>query len=386
MVNFTLSEEQEALRNLAREFAEKEIAPVAAYHDRTGEFPWQIVKRAREIGLRHITIEERFGGGGLGWFETALVDEEMGAACAGIKSIFGAHELALTPLSLAGSEEQKREFLLPITRGSDGEGRPLMAAYCLTEPDAGSDVGAIRTRAERVGDEYIITGTKHFISNGSVASLYTVFASTNPEQKHRGLSVFMVPRDSPGIRAQRMGEKLGQRASDTAEVVFQEVRVPAANRLGREGDGFKLAMAAFDCTRIGVGAAGVGVARAALQASLKFAKAREQFGQPIANFQAIQFMLADMAIKIETARLMNWYAAWLVDQNRPSTYASAIAKCYGSDIAMEAALNAVQIHGGYGYMQEFGVEKLMRDAKLLQIYEGTNQVQRLVIARQLLKE
>ena len=236
------------------------------------------------------------------------------------------------------------------------------------------------------GDEYILNGTKHFITNGDVAHQLTVFASTDLEKKHRGISLFVVDANSPGITRHHMGEKMGHRASDTAEIVFEDVHVPAANLLGKEGEGFKVAMETFDRTRVGIGAAGVGVARAALQASVKFAKERQQFGSPIANFQGIQFMLADMAMKIETARLSVWYAAWLTDNNMAYAYASAIAKAYGSDVAMQVTTDAVQVLGGYGYMADYKVEKYMRDAKLLQIYEGTNQVQRLIIARSLLKD
>jgi acyl-CoA dehydrogenase len=384
MIGFELSAEQKALQRLARDFAQRYVAPVAQQYDRTGEFPWQVIDQAYELGLMNITVAEQYGGGGLGWFESALVAEEIAAACAGVMTTIAAHELALTPLELAASDAQKKKFTIPLIANRQ------LAAFCLTEPGAGSDVASLRTRAVKDGDHYIISGTKHFISNGNVASLYTVFASTEPEQKHRGISAFIVPRDSAGLTPNHMGTKMGHRASDTAEIVFDEVRVPAAQRIGREGDGFRIAMQTFDRTRIGVGASGVGIAQAALDASVKFAKERQQFGQPVANFQAVQFMLADMAMRIETARLAVWHAAWLADQKLLSpasaAHASAIAKCYGADIAMACATDAVQIHGGYGYMQEFGVEKLMRDAKLLQIYEGTNQIQRVIIAKQLLRD
>jgi acyl-CoA dehydrogenase len=382
MVGFELDDEQKALQHLAREFSQNEIAPVAKAYDQSGEFPWPIIKKAYELGLMAVTVGEEYGGGGLGWFESCLVNEELAWGDAGVNTSVAAHELALTPLEIAATDEQKRRFVAPLLH------QHQVAAFCLTEPGAGSDVASLHTRAVPDGDCYVLSGTKHFISNGDVASLYTVFASTDPAQKHRGISCFIVPRDTPGINAHHMGAKMGHRSSDTAEVVFEEARVPAAQRVGREGDGFKIAMATFDCTRIGVGAAGVGIARAALDASLKFAHERQQFGQPIANFQAVQFMLADMKIRIETARLAVWQAAWLADHKAAAHSdgsASALAKCIGSDTAMQCALDAVQIHGGYGYMQEFGVEKLMRDAKLLQIYEGTNQIQRLIVARSLLK-
>ncbi|MEW5718121.1 MAG: acyl-CoA dehydrogenase family protein [Chloroflexota bacterium] len=380
MIDLTLSDEQKALQDLARDFAQKEIAPVASELDRTCRFPFDLLKQAHKLGLLNLTIEEAYGGGGLGWLDACIVGEELAAADAGFATAANANELALTPLHLAASEEQKKKFIAPIAR--DGG----FAAFCVTEPSAGSDVAAMRTRAEKRGGEYVLNGTKHFITNGDVAQLYTVFALTDPEKKHRGMSCFAVAADAPGITRQHMGEKMGHRASDTAEIVFDNVRVPAENLIGGEGGGFKIAMETFDRTRVGIGAAGVGVARAALEASVKFLKERQQFGQPIANFQGLQFMLADMAIKIETARLAVYHAAWLVDNNKAYAFASAIAKAYGSDVAMQVTTDAVQLHGGYGYYVDYKVEKYMRDAKLLQIYEGTNQVQRVIIARALLKD
>lgn len=382
MIGFELNDEQKALQHLAREFSKNQIAPVAKDYDQSGAYPWPIIKKAFDLGLMNVTVAEAFGGGGLGWIESCLIQEEFASGCAGITTCVAANELALTPLELAATDDQKKKYVQPLLREKQ------VAAFCVTEPGAGSDVSSLRTQAIKSGDSYVLSGTKHFISNGSVASLYTVFASTEPEQKHRGISCFVIPRETPGIQANAMGKKMGHRASDTAEIVFDEVHVSASQRVGREGDGFRIAMQTFDRTRIGVGASGVGIARAAMEASVKFAKERQQFGQPIANFEAIQFMLADMAMRIETARLAVWRAAWLADRHGKAAtdgQASAIAKCWGADAAMACAIDAVQIHGGYGYMQDFGVEKLMRDAKLLQIYEGTNQIQRLIIARNLLK-
>lgn len=380
MIDLSLTDEQRALQELARDFAQKEIAPRAQQWDRTSEYPFEQLKQAHQLGLLNLTVEDAYGGGGLGWLEACLVGEELSAADAGFATAANANELALTPLHLAATPEQKKKFITPIAR----EGG--FAAFCVTEPSAGSDVAAMRMRAEKHGNEYVLNGTKHFITNGDVAQLYTVFALTDPEKKHRGMACFAVPADLPGITHQHMGEKMGHRASDTAEIVFENVRVPAENLIGGEGNGFKIAMETFDRTRVGIGAAGVGVARAALEASVKFLKERQQFGQPIANFQGLQFMLADMAIKIETARLAVYHAAWLVDNNKAYAFASAIAKAYGSDVAMQVTTDAVQLHGGYGYYADYKVEKYMRDAKLLQIYEGTNQVQRVVIARTLLKD
>jgi acyl-CoA dehydrogenase len=380
MIDFSLTDEQKALQELARDFAQNEIAPVAPQLDRTGEFPFDLLRKAHKLGLLNLTIEDAYGGGGLGWLEASIVGEEFAAACAGVTTAANANELALTPLHLAASEEQRHKFITPIAR--DGG----LAAFCVTEPGAGSDVAAIRTRAVKRGDEYILNGTKHFITNGDVAQLLTVLAVTDPEKRHRGMSFFAVPADARGITRRHMGEKMGHRASDTAEIVFEDAHVPAVNLIGNEGDAFRVAMETFDRTRIGIGAMGVGIARAALEASVKFMKERQQFGQPIANFQGLQFMLADMAIKIETARLAVYYAAWLTDHKLPYAYATAVAKAYGSDVAMQVTTDAVQIHGGYGYYADYKVEKYMRDAKLLQIYEGTNQVQRVVIARALLKD
>ncbi len=380
MISFSLTDEQKELQQLARDFAQNEIAPSAPQLDRIGEYPHAILKKAHALGLLNLTISDAYGGGGLGWFESCIVGEEFAAACAGVTTAANASELALTPIELAASEEQKKKFISPIAR--DGG----LAAFCVTEPGAGSDVAAMRTRAAKRGNEYILNGTKHFITNGDVAQTLTVFASTDPEKKHRGISLFVVPAEARGITRHHMGEKMGHRASDTAEIVFEDVHVPAANLLGKEGEGFKFAMETFDRTRVGIGAAGVGVARAAMEAAIKFTKERQQFAQPIANFQGVQFMLADMAIKIETARLSVWHAAWLTDQKLPYSYASAIAKAYGSDVAMQVTTDAVQLLGGYGYMADYKVEKYMRDAKLLQIYEGTNQIQRVVIAKALLKD
>jgi acyl-CoA dehydrogenase len=378
MIDFKLTEEQVAIRNLAREFAQKEIVPVAAEYDRAARHPQPIVEKAHAVGLMHLNVPEEYGGGGLGSLEECLVAEELGAGCVGIGTTILANALAMTPILIAATPEQMREHLPPHCAG------PNLAAFNLTEPGAGSDAGAMRTRAQRAGDEYVITGTKCFISNGGVASLHTVFAVTAPERGVKGISAFIVPASLPGVKPGKKEDKMGQRATDTHEVIFEEVRVPARYRLGDEGDGFKIAMMTLDKSRAQVGAAAVGLARAAMEAAIRYAKERVQFSQPIANFQAIQFMLADMAIKVETARLMCWRAAWLTDHGQRNTYEAAIAKCYATDVAMQVTTDAVQVFGGYGYMKDYPVEKYMRDAKLMQIYEGTNQIQRYVISRALL--
>jgi acyl-CoA dehydrogenase len=379
MIGFGLSDEQRALRDLAREFAHREIARVAAEHDREHRFPWDVLRKAFEVGLLNNVVPAEYGGGGLGALDCCILAEELSAACAGIWSSMTDNHLAAWPVILAGSETQKRQYLGQLTADL------ALAAYAQTESEAGSDVAGIKTTARRVGDEYVLNGSKRFITNGGVASWYVVFASTEPGARHRGLSAFLLPRETPGFSVGREEDKLGQRASSTTELYFQDAVVPAANRLGEEGQGFAIAMAALDRTRPEVAAGAVGVARAALDLAIEYARERHQFGRPIAELQGIQFMLADMAKQVESARLLVWQAAWLVDQGTPGPRESAFAKLVAADTAMQVTTDAVQIFGGNGYMRDYPVEKLFRDAKLFQIYEGTSQVQRVVIARELLK-
>ena len=379
MINFSLGEEQKALKELARQFAQNEIAPLAAEYDREAKHPMAIIEKAHGLGLVNMTVPETYGGGGLGMMETCLVTEELTAACAGIGTAIMANTLALTPLFLAATAEQMATHVKPLCAG------PNLAALCMTEPEAGSDVGAIRTTARREGGHYAINGTKTLIDNGGVAQLYSLFASTDLEKGTRGISAFVIPTDLRGVSVGRQEDKMGQRAINTNEVIFEDVLVPVENRLGEEGQGFNIFLETLNRNKPWIAAASVGVARAALEAALKYAQERVQFGQPIASFQAIQFMLADMAIKIEGARLLTWQAAWLVDQEVRHTYQSAIGKCYASDIAMEVTIDALQVFGGYGYIKEYPVEKYMRDAKAFQIYMGTNEIQRHIIARDLLR-
>jgi len=378
MINFSLSEEQKALRELARQFAQNEITPLAAECDREAEHPVAIIEKAHGLGLMNMTVPERYGGAGLGMMETCLITEELAAACAGIGTAIVANTLALTPLLLAGTVEQLERYVKPLCAG------PNLAALCMTEPLAGSDVGAIRTSARREGNHYVINGTKTLIDNGGVAQLYSLFASTGLEKGARGISAFMVPADLTGVSVGKQEDKMGQRAINTSEVIFEDVLVPVENRLGEEGQGFNIFLESLNRNKPWIAAASVGVARAALEAAIQYAQERVQFGQPIASFQAIQFMLADMAIKIEGARLLTWQAAWRVDQELRHSYQSAIGKCYASDIAMEVTIDALQVFGGYGYIKEYPVEKYMRDAKAFQIYVGTNQIQRHIIAQHLL--
>ncbi len=379
MIDFQLTEEQIAIRSLAREFAQKEIAPVAAEHDRESKHAAAVVEKAYAVGLMNLMVPEEYGGGGLHSLDACLVAEELNAACTGIGTTISANSLGLTPILIAGTPEQMEEYVAPHCAG------PNLAAFNLTEPGSGSDAGGMRTRAVRDGDDYILTGTKCFISNGGVASLHTIFAVTDPERGRKGISAFIVPANLPGVKPGKKEDKMGQRSTDTRMMHYEEVRVPARNLLGNEGEGFRIAMRTLDKSRATVGAGAVGLARAAMEAAVQYAKERVQFGQPIGRFQAVEFMLADMAIKIETARLMCWKAAWMTDHGQRNTFESAIAKCYATDVAMQVTTDAVQVFGGYGYMKDYPVEKYMRDAKLMQIYEGTNQIQRVVIGRTLLK-
>lgn len=378
MIDFSLTEDQTALQEMAREFAEKEMRPKAARYDQGHDFPEDVMKKAFEVGFLTCTVPSEYGGGGLSDLETAIVSEELARGCAGMYTTMMANSLAFTPILLFGTDEQKKKFLGPFTK------EMAFASYCLTEREAGSDTSAIKTTAKKVGSEYVINGSKCFITNGGVASLYVVFANSAPEKGARGLSVFCLPRDTPGIVVGKVEDKMGQRASNTSELFFEDVRVPANHLLGREGLGFIVAMRTFDKTRAAVGAAGVGIARAAVEYAVEYSKTRIQFGKPIASFQATAFKIAQMAMDVEAARLLVWRAAWLMDRGKPCGNESAMAKCFGSDVGMRNALEALQIFGGYGYMRDYPIEKLVRDAKLLQIYEGTNEIQRLVISREVI--
>lgn len=380
MVSFSLTNEQQALIEKYRDFSDRVIRPNRLKYDQLAEFPWEIVKQAYREGLMNGPIPAQFGGNGYSIFDGALASEELGAACIGIGICIDANTLALTPMMLAGNEEQHKRFFGQINE------QQAVAAYCLTEPNAGSDVQGIKSTAILHGDKYILNGHKRFITNGEVASFLTVFAQTDPEKGSRSLTAFVVPADSPGIEMRPHLQKMGQKASVQNEIVFHDVEIPVANRLGQEGHGFLIAMKTFDRTRTGVAALSVGAAREAYELSMNWAKNRIQFGKPIAANQAIGFMLADMATQIEAARLLTWNAAWTYDNGvKTASQLSAMSKLFASDIAMEVATNAVQVMGGDGYSTEFGVEKIMRDVKLCQIYEGTNQVQRIVISKVILK-
>ncbi len=376
-ISFALSDEQRALRELARDFANREIRPVAADYDERSQHPADVIEKAHEVGLMNPHIPDDYGGPGLPAFEQILIGEELAWGCSGIATSIVANILGSLPVLLAGSDEQKREWLPPLLE------EPLLCSFALTEPGAGSDVSAIQTTAELRDGDYVLNGSKMFITNAGQAAWFVVFASTDRDAAHRGLSAFVVPAESDGVVVEEHLDKLGQRATDTSAVALHEVRVPAANRLGEEGEGFKIAMRTLDLTRPGTAAGAVGVARAAFEHAVEYSKSRVQFGQPIAINQGVNFLVADMAAEIEAARLLTWQAAWLIDQGERATLQSSYAKRFAADTAMKVTTDAVQIFGGYGYMKEYPVEKLMRDAKLFQIYEGTSQIQRLVIAREI---
>src|SRR5215217_3001047 len=365
-ISFELTEEQRELRRLAREFAEKEIRPKAAEYDEHSTHPVDIIATAHEVGLMNPHIPEEYGGLGLPGFDGMLVGEELSWGCAGIAVSIVANTLGSAPVMISGSDEQKQRWLPPLVE------EPILCSFGLSEPNAGSDVSGIQTTAVRQGDEYVLNGSKMFITNAGHAAWLTVFASTDKSQGHRGLTAFIVPSDLEGVTVDKHLDKMGQRSTDTSALSFQDVRVPVANRLGEEGEGFKIAMKTLDFTRPGTAIGAVGVARAAFEYAANYSKERVQFGMPIAMNQGINFLIADMATKIEAARLLCWQAAWMIDNGMRATLQSSYAKRFSADICMEVTTDAVQVFGGYGYMKEYPVEKLMRDAKLYQIYEGTS--------------
>ncbi len=374
-----LTDEQESLRSEVRKFTEREITPVAGKFDQSGDFPHEIFKKVHQLGFINLLLPQEFGGVGLNAFDACLVTEELSAGCAGMATSIVANDLALLPIHIGGTDKQKETFISPITKGG------LFASFCLTEPGAGSDAAGLSTTIKKEGDTYVINGSKQWITNGGLASHYTVFATIDKSKKHKGICCIAVPADSKGISRGHHENKMGQRCSNTTTVTFDNVKVPTENLIGKEGEGFSIAMKTLDLSRPLTAIMAVGLARAALKHSIAYAKERKQFGQSISAFQGIQFMLADMATDIDAARLLTLRAAALLDAGKSASLESSMAKRFSADIAMDVTTNAVQIFGGYGYTKDYPVEKLMRDAKLLQIYEGTSQIQRLVIARELLK-
>ncbi len=379
MIAFTPDEEQKALQNLAREFSAKEIAPVALKYDRESVFPEEIIKKAHALGLMNLTCPKEYGGQGFGLVTSSLITEEMNVACVAISGMIGINSLACGPILIAGTEEQKRCFVLPLNQ------KGQTASFGLTEREAGSDAGSLKTRAQLEGDYYVLNGQKCFITNSSYAALFTIFATLDPSKGTKSICGFIVPRESSGLSIGKVEDKMGQRALNVAEVNLENVIVPRENLLGKEGEGFKIAMETLDEGRVNIATCGVGLARAAFEAALDYAKKRVQFSKPIGTFQALNFMLADMAVAVDSSRLLTWYAGSLADQGKRFSREAAQAKFFATDAAMRVTTDAVQIHGGYGYMKDYAVEKYMRDAKLMQIYEGTNQVNRMVAGGALMR-
>src|SRR5438874_3375584 len=378
-VSFALTDEQKALRELAHDFAVNEIRPHEHECDDAMRHPADVIAKAHAVGLMNMHVPEEYGGAGLSAFEGMLLGEELYWGCSGIGTSITANGLGSGPVIGFGSDDQKRKWLTPLLE------EPILASFGLSEPGAGSDVASLKTTAVREGGEYVLHGSKTFITNAGYAAWTVVFAKTDPRGGAKGMSAFIVPMDSPGVTIEKHLDKMGQRSTDTSAFALQDVRVPAANRLGEEGDGFKIAMATLDFTRPGTAVGAVGVAQAAYDHSVEYAKERVTFDVPIAMHQGVNFMIADMATEIEASRLLTWQAAWMLDQGygRKATLYSSFAKRFAADTAMKVTTDAVQVFGGYGYMKEYPVEKLMRDAKLFQIYEGTSQIQRLVIAREI---
>jgi acyl-CoA dehydrogenase len=377
VVDFTLTDEQKNLRELAHDFAEKEIRPVAWELDKDSTFPRAIIDKAFEVGLMNTHVGEEYGGPGLSYLDGCIIEEELSWGCSGVQTSLGCNGLASAPVFLGASEEVKKEYGASLTQ--DG----TLASFCLTEPGAGSDVSGMRTKAVKQGDKYILNGSKCFITNGSHADWFTVYAKTDLDAGHRGISAFLVKKDDTVI-VDKKEDKMGQRASNTATITFNDTEVDAKYLIGEENKGFKLAMMTLDRTRPGVAAMATGIARAAFEFAVDYSKERVQFGVPIAMHQAIQFMIADMATEIEASRLLTWQSAVLLDQGKRNTLQSSHAKRFAADTAMKVTTDAVQVYGGYGFIKEYPVEKLMRDAKIMQLYEGTAQIQRLVIARETL--
>jgi acyl-CoA dehydrogenase len=378
--SFELSEEQKILQESVRKFVQKEIIPIAGKCDESGELPLDLIAKVTDLGFANLSIPAEYGGVELDNLSANIVIEELAYGCAGITTSCIANDLALGPINIAGTSEQKKEFIKPIVEGKK------LASFCLSEPGAGSDAGGLSSKVKKVEGGYLLTGKKQWITNGGLASQYTVFATLDPSLRHKGICCFVVPANQKGVQAGHHENKMGQRASNTTSVDFDGVFIPESARIGAEGEGFKIAMQTLDFSRPFTAIISVGIARRALESALSYSRDRKQFGQSISEFQAVQFMLADAATEIEAARMLSYKSSWLIDQGKKSSLSSAMAKRFAADIAMKITTDAVQIYGGYGYTKDYPVEKLMRDAKLMQIYEGTSQIQRIVIAREILNK
>ncbi len=379
-MDFTFNEDQTAIVEAVKEFCDEELAPKAQETDEAGVWPADNVRKLAELDLMGIPVPEEYGGLGLDFLTWSAVGEELSRSCTTTGAVYGAHALAVVPIMMFGSDEQKQKHLTALATGEK------IGAFGLTEPGAGSDAAAVATKAERDGSDYILNGSKIFISNGGEAGIYVIIASTDPSRGARGLTAFIVEKGTPGFEFGKDERKMAFPSLPNRELVFNDCRVPKENLLGRERGGFLVAMRTLGVGRIGMATGAVGVARAALEAAVPYTHQREQFGQPISGFQAIQFMVADMATEVDCARLLTWRAAWLKDQNKPFEKEAAMAKLYASEVAMRTTTKAVQIFGGYGYTREFPVERYMREAKLFEIVEGTSEIQRMVIANHVLRE
>ena len=378
---FDLTEEQRMIQEMARNFAQKEVLPKAAELDESGRYPAELVKQMAELGLLGVAVPEEYGGAGMDNVCYAIAMEEIARACASTAVIMSVNNsLVCDPLLKFGTEEQKKKYLAPLASGRK------LGCFGLTEPGAGSDAGSQKTTAVRNGDHYVLNGTKNFITNAPEADLCILFAMTDKAKKHKGITTFILDMKLHGVSVGKHEKKMGIKASPTASIVLEDVKIPVADRLGNEGDGFKVAMGTLDGGRVGIAAQAIGIARASLEDALAYAKERKQFGQPIAEFQAIQWMLADMATEIDAARLLTYRAAWLKDRKARHSKESAMAKLYASEAAMRAGVKGIQIHGGYGYIKEYPAERHFRDAKITEIYEGTSEIQRLIISSALLKD
>ncbi len=378
MIDFTLTNEQIALQKKAREFAQGYMIPYAHYYDKTGEFPLPVIKKCWQDGLMNLGIPKEYGGLGRGVIDMCLVVEEMAAGCAGMTTSIYVNSLGAEPILVAGTDEQKEKYLRPLTKDLK------FISFACSEPGMGSDVAGIQTKVRKEGDHYVLNGTKFWITNAPYADTFTVFASLDPSQRHKSLCALIVDADTPGVKTGRPVEKMGHRASVTSSVMFKEAKVPAENLLGSEGTGFLTAMATFAMTRPAIAAFSTGLARAAMEYAREYVNKREAFGEKLRKFEVIQFKLAEMYMKIEASRMLYLKAAWQADTGAESTIAASVAKAYATDAAMWIASEALQIHGGYGYIDQYPLEKLFRDAKLYQIYEGTSEIQRLILGRHVL--
>jgi acyl-CoA dehydrogenase len=378
MVDFSLTKEQIDLQNRTREFAQEYMIPYAHYYDKTGEFPLPIIKKCWEAGLMNLAIPKEFGGLGLGTIEQCIAVEELAAGCAGMTTSIYVNSLGAEPILIAGNAEQKEKYLRPLTEGLK------FVSFACSEPGMGSDVAGIKTQVKKEGDHYILNGSKFWITNAPHANYFTVFASLDPSQRHKALCAFIVDADTPGVKTGRPVEKMGHRASTTSSVVFRDAKVPAENLLGEEGKGFRVAMQTFSMTRPSIAAFATGLARSAMEYAREYVSRREAFNQKLKEFQVVSFKLGDMYAKVEAARLLYLKAAWAADNEMDPTIPASVAKVIATETAMEVAHQAVQVHGGYGYIDQYPVEKLFRDAKLYEIYEGTSEIQRLVISRHVL--